>query len=224
MDIVSDLHLEFGKGIPWFRCETLLVAGDATTYPYRENHLRKIRETCDRMVYVLGNHEYYQAPPDVDVVREYSHTCTDLDITILEDGCARVGDWIVWGSTFWSTCEELAALSDCRFVTAEYVQQKHAVSKVRLEEFLGNYTIDDPLLVMTHHMPSRSLIAPKYRGSFESCFASESDHLIRRPISVWVYGHTHTANQSILNNVRMICNPRGYPGENRRAYVPFTLQ
>lgn len=210
MDVVSDLHLEFGKGVPWTKRETLLVAGDVTTFPYRENHLRRIRESCDQMIYVLGNHEYYHAPPDIDVVREYGHTCADLDITILEDGCTRVGDWIVYGSTFWSTCDQFGTLNDCRFVTAEYVQNKHAVSKVRLAEFIDRYTLDDPLLVMTHHMPSCSLIAS--RGS----------DLIRRPITVWVHGHTHEPNCSIMNNVRMICNPRGYPGENR-DYKPFRL-
>jgi 3',5'-cyclic AMP phosphodiesterase CpdA len=32
---------------------------------------------------------------------------------------------------------------------------------------------------------------------------------------MWIYGHTHTANEYEWHGVQMICNPLGYPGENK---------
>ena len=34
---------------------------------------------------------------------------------------------------------------------------------------------------------------------------------------VWIYGHTHTANEYKWHDVQMIVNPLGYPGENRNV-------
>jgi hypothetical protein len=35
-----------------------------------------------------------------------------------------------------------------------------------------------------------------------------------KKIKCWLYGHTHTPSNCIINNTRFICNPIGYIDEN----------
>jgi hypothetical protein len=43
------------------------------------------------------------------------------------------------------------------------------------------------------------------------------DDLIQKEgnkIKCWVYGHTHTPSNIIINGIPFLCNPIGYPNEN----------
>jgi predicted phosphodiesterase len=42
-------------------------------------------------------------------------------------------------------------------------------------------------------------------------------------ILVWCHGHTHEAADKIVEGVRVVCNPRGYPGENKN-WAPLTVE
>ncbi len=44
--------------------------------------------------------------------------------------------------------------------------------------------------------------------------ASKFNYLARDRIAVWHHGHTHYRQHKTVNNVPVIINPRGYPGEN----------
>ena len=33
-------------------------------------------------------------------------------------------------------------------------------------------------------------------------------------IKCWIYGHTHTPSNVIINEIPFLCNPIGYPNEN----------
>jgi len=71
-------------------------------------------------------------------------------------------------------------------------------------------------VVVTHHAPAAASIAPRFVGKpLNAAFASRLDDLIEngRP-SLWVHGHTHSSFDYRLGQTRVLCNPRGYPGEN----------
>jgi len=72
-----------------------------------------------------------------------------------------------------------------------------------------------PAVVVTHHVPSRRLISPRFQHSpLNCCFAAaDCEDLIQAPVRAWIYGHTHQAATQSLNNVQMVVNPAGYPGE-----------
>jgi len=70
-------------------------------------------------------------------------------------------------------------------------------------------------IVLTHHAPiTRNTSAPKHIGSpLSSAFASDLSNLISSPVGLWVYGHTHHSNSQNINNVPVVSNQAGYPGE-----------
>jgi len=35
-------------------------------------------------------------------------------------------------------------------------------------------------------------------------------------IKCWIYGHTHTPSNVIINGIPFLCNPIGYPDENSK--------
>ena len=78
---------------------------------------------------------------------------------------------------------------------------------------------------MTHHLPHWRSIHPKYEGIRSNpSFASDLDHLVRLPVTLWVHGHTHESLDYVSNGTRVVCNPRGYlPGEPNPAFDPTGL-
>ncbi|MCY1461840.1 hypothetical protein D9M71_795400 [compost metagenome] len=68
---------------------------------------------------------------------------------------------------------------------------------------------------MTHHAPSlRSLQGNPHAGThLDAAFANRWDDLLGDPIVLWVHGHVHMAVDYEATGTRVVCNPRGYPGE-----------
>jgi hypothetical protein len=80
-------------------------------------------------------------------------------------------------------------------------------------------------VVVTHHLPHRQSIHPKYAGTrFNPCFASDLDHLVRAPVVLWVHGHTHESLDYVVNGTRVVCNPRGYfPSDPNPSFDPLGM-
>ena len=76
---------------------------------------------------------------------------------------------------------------------------------------------DGPTVVITHHAPSmRSLEDnPHAGGHLDAAFANRWEDLMGGDqVALWVHGHSHTAVDYDVAGTRVVCNPRGYPGED----------
>lgn len=84
----------------------------------------------------------------------------------------------------------------------------------RLEEPFAGTTV-----VVTHHLPSSKSVAARYASNLLTpAFASDLDGLIAGDrVALWIHGHTHDAFDYEINGTRIVCNPRGYPGEKKDA-------
>jgi hypothetical protein len=72
------------------------------------------------------------------------------------------------------------------------------------------------MIILSHHAPTfHKTFRKEYENSkLKHCFASELDHLLKKPILYWVFGHTHSFTNYINeNNVRIISNPLGNSNE-----------
>lgn len=212
----------------------LILAGDITNYSNRERHLEivvnKLKPYHDHIIYVLGNHEYYKnnkLPPD-QVVNEYKFICAKLGIYLLENEYLETDDCVFYGATMWSKFSKGAynRTSDSfSFTKKEDIDELHDNSKYMLETFVENYKGPKKLYVITHYLPSFSVIDDKYKQNMDlnTAFASDLDHIIKPCITAWIYGHTHLAKNNYINDVQVVCNPYGYPGENHYMYDDVTL-
>ena len=89
-----------------------------------------------------------------------------------------------------------------------------------LEDALQN---NENCIVITHHMPSSSLIDIKYKTPkmqpYNQWFYCNMDEMIEKQgdkIKCWIYGHTHTPSSVMINKIPFVCNPIGYPNENKK--------
>jgi Icc-related predicted phosphoesterase len=77
-------------------------------------------------------------------------------------------------------------------------------------------------VVVTHHAPSpRSLRnwqpeRPQAFGELDWCYASDLEFLMQDNTApaLWLHGHIHANRDYQVGGTRVVCNPRGYPGEN----------
>jgi Icc-related predicted phosphoesterase len=83
-------------------------------------------------------------------------------------------------------------------------------------------------IVVTHTAPCEETLDPKYDGelSNEWYWNPYMRPLLEEfsdQIHVWCHGHTHARNEAVVDGVKVVCNPRGYPGENPK-WRPLTVE
>ena len=69
-------------------------------------------------------------------------------------------------------------------------------------------------VVVTHHAPSRRSVPDCYaRHPATPAYASACDALVAQA-DLWIHGHVHQACEYTIGKCRVVCNPRGYGGED----------
>jgi predicted phosphodiesterase len=93
-----------------------------------------------------------------------------------------------------------------------------------LEDAISKTGDNTKCVVITHHIPSMSLIDDKYLNTkmrpYNQWFYNDMDDFIERNkdrIGCWIYGHTHTPRVDRIHNIPFLCNPIGYPNENPKV-------
>lgn len=86
------------------------------------------------------------------------------------------------------------------------------------------------VVVLSHHMPSFSLISPKYENNpYNTWFASHCEALMKPHVRSWIYGHTHNAGVASFKHTLCAVNARGYPHESaigfsKEAWLEFPIK
>jgi hypothetical protein len=73
---------------------------------------------------------------------------------------------------------------------------------------------------VTHFLPTYAAISPVYRQlentDLNYYFSSSCDDILSEyKINAWVSGHTHIPYDMEVYDTRLLCNPIGYPNENK---------
>lgn len=236
----SDIHLELYKTIPDFRtllkpcAPYLALAGDI-------GHPAQLRELFSwaspqwkRIFYIAGNHEYYGANYDTrqKELEELSAAYTNL--YFLHAGKPSVyceeENVAVIGTTLWTHVSKagdwktVADYSRIRFkgATFTHLNLQHETERALLDAEITSWgNRGAQICVISHHLPSFRLIHPRFAMStVNDCFASHSDVLLRPPVKLWIYGHTHSASNAVLGKTLCVCNAKGYLGEDVAGWRP----
>jgi Icc-related predicted phosphoesterase len=141
-----------------------------------------------------------------------------LDSSVTLDGITFIGGTLFtyFPESKYSDAEKY--MTDYVYYTPGKTNMRHRNTVDYLDK---NITDDKKYVVVSHHMPSYSAIAPEYKNySHNYLFANHLDSLIRREsVLAWICGHTHTSN--IVGKIYI--NPLGYPGENIRTLKSITV-
>lgn len=230
----SDLHLELYKTLPDFStflkpcARYLALAGDIGHPAQLKELFAWASSKWERIFYVAGNHEYYGAKYEERQKELEELAASYTNIHFLHAGsssfyCEEENVAIV-GATLWSDVSKTSnwrAVNDYKSIhfkgsTFSHLNLQHAVQRTLLDAEIT--TLEQrgaQICVISHHMPSFRLIHPQYAMSIvNDCFASHSDVLIRSPVKLWIYGHTHACSHTVLGKIPCVVNAKGYMGED----------
>lgn len=204
--IISDLHLDFKE---WdFKEEPgvhYINAGDICHSSVRRDQF--LKRHPDVMT-ITGNHDYYGAyalPWKDSLYHKYKWEREGL---------------IIRGATLWTKMnneyeywEYCRSLADDRAIPGmsyeSYVWTHHSH---KLWLFSG-----DADIIVMHHAPSHLSVSPQFTGDpanifFANDLYEEIINLTKKPKLI-IHGHMHSPSDYMIGETRVICHPRGYPGE-----------
>jgi Icc-related predicted phosphoesterase len=224
--VVSDLHLEFHEdgGREFLQtldpraADVLVVAGDLCSVGMLYGVVKVLCARFAHVVYITGNHEYYGSSRD-EVHRVLAAIEPDLpgfhwlrETEVAIDG-VRFG-----GTTLWFRDDpqnELHAhmLNDFSAIRGfrRWAYEDNARAIRFLKERAASLDV-----VVTHHLPARGSLDPRYAGSplnrFFLCDVADVIAGARPPL--WIHGHTHASCDYRAGGTRVVCNPAGYHCDN----------
>lgn len=231
--VLSDLHLESGPlEEPLEDADVTVFAGDVWT---GTRGLEWMRQRCPggRIVYVLGNHEYYgHALPKLTL--KLKERGADLGIDVLEKDEVEIRGLRFFGCTLWTDFEGTAPrevglaaaaadMNDYRRIRVSPAYRRlrptdtaglHVGARKWLAKHIAEGRTEGSVIV-THHAPSlRSLSSERRRDVVSNAYASNLDDLVERSRAwLWVHGHIHRAVDYQIGGTRVLSNPRGYTDE-----------
>jgi predicted phosphodiesterase len=230
--IFSDLHLEFFDWTPpSAAADVVVLAGDIHEAARGVEWARR-QFPATPIIYVPGNHEFYGGSLQ-DVLAVLRKEAQRFDVRLLDGDEFVLGGVRFLGATLWTdfalygsakTALDAAMLdgkysmTDFRVISCgdqglfrpQLARDIH-LNQVRWLAARLAEPFDGPTVVITHHLPHRRSIHPKYSGDrLNPCFASDLDWLVRAPVALWIHGHTHESTDYVVNGTRVVCNPRGY--------------
>ncbi len=241
--ILSDLHLEFFKWQPpAATADVVVLAGDIHVGTQALDWARRHFPTTP-VVYVPGNHEFYGEQMQ-HVLARLREEGQRLGINVLDADEIILHGTRFLGATLWTDFALDGAspaqieralvvaknvMHDFRSIRYSGGQRFHPndsreihLTQVRwLEEKLAEPHAGTTIVV-THHLPHRQSIHPKYEGEDSNPgFASDLSRLVKPPVALWIHGHTHESIDYVVNGTRVVCNPRGYlPRQPNPAFQP----
>lgn len=240
LQVLSDVHLEFGAWVPpHVDSDVLVLAGDVGV------GLMGLRWAAEHahgrpVLYVPGNHEYYRGT--LSQVRAVLKAAGDaLNIRVLDRDAAELHGVRFLGCTLWTDFSSLgdadagraaahALLNDYEHMhrddrapvsPADILEMHHRdrawLSAALDEKFAG------PTVVITHHAPIRASLPDWPRrapGVVASSVNRMEDLMGRARVTTWIHGHIHIAGDRSVRGTRVLCNPRGYPGRPGAGFDP----
>ncbi len=232
--LISDLHLDFPQPkTPYDKLEhNVVIAGDTGNGLVGLKFFNKLRNKGFDVFAIDGNHEHYSNISQGRTPKQTIESFRESNPNVYEfDGIPVIGcnGWYpVTGCNTWyhyqndGRCvfgkDSYQAALDCNVLAA----QDYDFLKTKLA------AVKDKCVVVTHTAPCTETLNPEFEGSFsnEWYYNPLMYRLLERyqdKILVWTHGHSHARAEAVVHGVRVVCNPRGYPGENP-DWSPLTIE
>ncbi|NEQ04416.1 metallophosphoesterase [Moorena sp. SIO3F7] len=239
LHILSDLHIEFEDfTAPSTDADVVILAGDI--HVGRRGLDWAMQTFPDKpVIYVPGNHEYYgeAIPKHTDKLRKLA---AGTNVHILEQEVVTLGGVTFLGCTLWTDFELFGdprvagyhatqRMTDYKriHVSPKYSRLRsidtaviHSKSRRWLQTQLQDQTGER--VIVTHHAPSiKSLPVGRQEDLMSAAYASHLDDLVEQSgAKLWVHGHLHNSSDYAIGTTRFLCNPKGYPDERNKGFVP----
>jgi Icc-related predicted phosphoesterase len=199
------------------------------------------------VIYIMGNHEHYHGDfaTSGNKIKSMLESNMLSNVYLLDKESKVIDDVTFIGGTLWtdfnredSLCmwhagQSMNDYKVCKNSLRGYSGGGYA-SRLQPEDTLKDHQTmldyidivvgekpDQQFVVVGHHAPCSTSVAEQYRadtlmnGNF---YTDLSEFILDRPqIRLWVHGHMHNVSDYEIGTTRVVCNPRGYVGHERRA-------
>ena len=242
---MSDLHLEFQDNCRLVRDydfpvtgEILVLAGDTMYLKDRTTAQMRFWKWASAnfhdVLLVPGNHEYYGDSDVMDRGLQWNWMFRE-NVGYYQNQVKRIGDTDLILSTLWSHVppedEYLVQRGlndfyqtryDGHRLTVEKYNEMHRFCLDFIKKSVAESTADK-IVVVTHHLPTRLVVAPEHKGSrINSAFSTElGDFIADSRINTWIYGHSHTNIDTVIGNTKIVSNQIGYTFRDEHLYNGF---
>lgn len=180
------------------------------------------------VLYVMGNHEHYMGCFD-DTKNVLFKNLQSDNLYFLDKNGVMIDDVCFVGGTLWTDLNNRCPLTEnvIRGSMNDYKEIFYKAKNRRfntmdsLKEHVDTLEVikwasiaQERMVVVTHHAPSRQSIAPHYKDDhyMNGAYASSLEEIMYNhpQIKLWVHGHIHHPVDYIVNETRVVSNPRGY--------------
>lgn len=235
IQIISDLHLEHNNNFTFSKAENadiLILAGDISSYTFQSDFVRECASQITSIM-IMGNHE-----PLGYSIKETVQAWKNLNIPnlhILDNETIEINGIHFIGSTLWSNLNasplnQIAiqdAVCDFKKIFNENKTNLVSIADIQNEFDKSVSFIEKELakdykkkVLITHHLPTFASIPDRFTNSpLNAAMASNLSNMLvySDNLALAIHGHTHDSMDYMLGDtVRIVCNPRGYHGENKQ--------
>jgi len=241
IQFLSDLHLEVEPYAPADTgADLVILAGDihngAAGIQWAGASFRV------PVLYLAGNHEYYEGEFDA-VQATLAEAARRTGVTLLDCTERRFGDIRFLGCTLWTDYSLVpedrrpGVIEESRTRNPDYALIRRGARmftpedairlcarhrrwlQERLDQAFAGATV-----VVTHFAPHPLSIAASYANHpANPAFVLDLEAMMGRA-QLWIHGHTHTQFDYRVRGTRVVCNPRGYPGEPTGFRPDWTIE
>ena len=197
----------------------------------------QVSQEFPKVLYVIGNHEHYGNDMAYTARNLRDRLADRPNIQLLEKETTVIDGVVFLGTTLWTDLNKRNPqvmwripnlMSDFNAIKVDVRQNlihndppritpdiwcdEHDRCRKFLERKIN--TGVDKTVVITHFTPSYKSSHPKYDNEviMNAAFHTEMhDFIYDNPqVKLWIHGHTHEDFDYMINQTRVVCNPRGY--------------
>ena len=226
--IISDIHLEkssdpnslinhcFNIFSQFQDNDVLVIAGDVGN-PYDKSYyefLNSISSLFNIVFLVSGNHEYHNNNIDETDIHIENVTKHFLNVVFLQKKGYIYENVHFMGCTLWTEgiCCKKVRTRDLHDIKNFDLNKIQSLNRDHIGWIKNN--IKHNSVVITHHLPSYSLIHEKYKGSYDNPFYANHLDNILPSNGLWICGHSHMNTLCYVNNCLCAINPIGNEDEH----------
>ena len=229
--LISDMHVDFPQPkTPYDKLEKIVVvAGDTSNGLEGLKFLQKMKNKGFIVLACPGNHENYaNITQHRDILETEARFREEYPAEVEIDGVSfilKTGWYQVQDEYLWQGYMNDSKRMVVDAVTMNQLAHRDAVNIRKVLESWRDYQKKG--VVVTHMAPCLESLNPRFAGHYSndwywSPLLRELLVEYKDQILVWCHGHTHSSADVVVEGVRVVCNPRGYPGENPE-WEPLTI-
>lgn len=213
-------------------------------YPNGRSWLGEVAARFKYVIFVLGNHDYWQAniSNHGQKLRKMIADQKLANVIFLDKSTSVLDQVKFTGGTLWTNFNRqnpLVMLDGPRIMNDyKKIRHGHAYHKLRpdviyqehvttLRHIFENSKRDYPeqkVVVVSHHAPSERSTLMGYIDPQDHFYFSDLERNIcyeGPEIDFWFHGHMHNRSDYMIDNCRVLCNPRGYAPAHHEQQTNF---